>query len=47
DADTDLAIARQPAMVKFLRQGLEESENLKRSSAQLAATFNPSAAPSA
>ena len=45
DADTDLAIARQPAMVRYLRQGLGDSESLERSSALLAATFNPNAAP--
>ncbi|WP_324733925.1 flagellar protein export ATPase FliI [Pseudomonas paeninsulae] len=45
DADTDLAIARQPAMVRYLRQSLGESENLERSSALLAATFNPTIAP--
>ncbi|SFO87498.1 flagellar protein export ATPase FliI [Pseudomonas borbori] len=45
DADTDLAIARQPAMVEYLRQSLGESESLERSRAQLMATFTPSAAP--
>jgi flagellum-specific ATP synthase len=45
DADTDLAIARQPAMVKYLRQNLGENETLANSSAQLAATFNPASAP--
>jgi flagellum-specific ATP synthase len=45
DADTDLAIARQPAMVKYLRQNLGENESLASSSAQLAATFNPASAP--
>ena len=44
DADTDLAIARQPAMVKYLRQNLQDNESLENSSAQLAATFNPAAA---
>ncbi|MEX6503066.1 flagellar protein export ATPase FliI [Pseudomonas zhanjiangensis] len=44
DADTDLAIARQPAMVSFLRQGLGDSESLERSNAQLVATLNPAAA---
>ncbi|MFP5422672.1 flagellum-specific ATP synthase [Pseudomonas peli] len=44
DADTDLAIARQPAMVKYLRQNLQDNESLESSSAQLAATFNPAAA---
>ncbi|MNF37142.1 Flagellum-specific ATP synthase [compost metagenome] len=45
DADTDLAIARQPAMVEYLRQSLGESESLERSRAQLTATFTSSAAP--
>lgn len=45
DADTDLAIARQPAMVEYLRQSLGESESLERSRAQLTATFTPSAVP--
>ena len=34
----------EPAMVGYLRQSLGESENLERSSAQLAAIFNPAAA---
>lgn len=45
DADTDLAIARQPVMVEYLRQSLGESESLERSRAQLTATFTASAAP--
>ncbi len=44
DADTDLAIARQPAMVKYLRQSLQDNESLENSRTQLAATFNPAAA---
>jgi len=44
DADTDLAIARQPAMAKYLRQNLGDNESLENSSALLAATFNPAAA---
>jgi flagellum-specific ATP synthase len=43
DADTDLAIARQPAMVKYLRQGLQDNESLANSQVQLAAVFNPAA----
>ncbi|MNG27008.1 Flagellum-specific ATP synthase [compost metagenome] len=43
DADTDLAIARQPAMAKYLRQGLKESEGLASSAAQLSQVFNPAA----
>jgi flagellum-specific ATP synthase len=31
DPDTDLAIARQPAMAAFLQQGLDESEPLASS----------------
>jgi flagellum-specific ATP synthase len=41
DADTDLAIARQPHMVGYLRQGLHDNESMAHSSAQLAAVFNP------
>ncbi|MGX5220037.1 MULTISPECIES: flagellar protein export ATPase FliI [Pseudomonas] len=41
DADTDLAIAKRPQMVAFLRQSLDESEGLSSSSAQLASTFTP------
>lgn len=44
DADTDLAIARQPAMVKYLRQSLQDNESLDSSRTQLAATFNPAVA---
>ncbi|MFG5861402.1 flagellar protein export ATPase FliI [Metapseudomonas sp. CR1201] len=39
DPDTDLAIARQPAMSAFLRQGLEESESLAQSTERLAASL--------
>ncbi|MNN97910.1 Flagellum-specific ATP synthase [compost metagenome] len=39
DPDTDLAIARQPAMSAFLRQGLDESEGLAQSSQRLAASL--------
>ncbi|MHB8821783.1 MAG: flagellum-specific ATP synthase FliI, partial [Pseudomonadaceae bacterium] len=41
DPDTDLAIARQAEMVRYLRQGLNESERLEESAAQLAAVFAP------
>lgn len=41
DPDTDLAIARQAEMVRYLRQGLNESERLEESAAQLAAVFGP------
>jgi flagellum-specific ATP synthase len=43
DAQTDLAIALQPQMVRYLCQGLDESESLPQSSLQLSALFNPSA----
>ena len=39
DPETDMAIARQAEMVSYLRQGLDESEDLARSSAHLAAVF--------
>ena len=39
DADTDLAIARQPIMAQYLRQGLEESVGLPLSREQLAAVL--------
>ena len=44
DADTDLAIARQPVMVRYLRQALGESESLESSRELLAAVLNPTAA---
>ena len=43
DADTDLAIARQPAMARYLRQSLGESESMADSVTQLAQVFNPQA----
>ncbi|MDH1261741.1 MULTISPECIES: flagellar protein export ATPase FliI [unclassified Pseudomonas] len=43
DPDTDLAIARRPSMLKYLHQGLDESDNLASSSGQLTATFTPAA----
>ena len=43
DPDTDLAIARQPAMARYLHQGLHESEGLEESAAQLAQLLNPGA----
>src|SRR5690606_41840632 len=43
DPDTDLAIARQPAMAHYLRQGLGESVPLADCVAQLAQVFNPQA----
>jgi flagellum-specific ATP synthase len=46
DADTDLAIALQPTMAKYLRQGLTESEGLDSSYALLGAALNPSPAAS-
>ncbi|MGH8353124.1 MAG: flagellar protein export ATPase FliI [Pseudomonas sp.] len=46
DPETDLAIARQPAMVRYLRQGLGDSESLAQSAAQLAVVFNPATAAS-
>ncbi|WP_437884241.1 flagellar protein export ATPase FliI [Pseudomonas sp. LRF_L74] len=41
DADTDFAIARQPAMARFLRQALRESEGMAESAAQLAHVLSP------
>ncbi|HCW96181.1 MAG TPA: flagellum-specific ATP synthase FliI, partial [Pseudomonas sp.] len=41
DPETDLAIARQADMVRYLRQGLDESEPLATSVAQLSAVFGP------
>lgn len=41
DRETDLAIAKHPQMVGYLRQGLRESENLQQSEASLAAVFAP------
>ncbi|HRL93303.1 MAG TPA: flagellar protein export ATPase FliI [Pseudomonas sp.] len=41
DADTDLAIARQPMMARYLRQGLLESEGLDESTGLLAQVLNP------
>ncbi len=42
DADTDLAIACQPNMMRYLRQGLKASEGLDESVSQLAQVLNPS-----
>ncbi|RRV42072.1 flagellar protein export ATPase FliI [Pseudomonas sp. o96-267] len=39
DADTDLAIARQPVMAQYLRQGLDESVGMPQSREQLAAVL--------
>ena len=39
DADTDLAIARQPIMAQYLRQGLDESVGMPQSREQLAAVL--------
>ena len=44
DADTDLAIARQPAMARYLHQGLNESEPLAQSVERLAAVLNTGSA---
>jgi len=41
DADTDLAIARQPIMARYLRQGLLESEGLDESTGLLAQVLGP------
>lgn len=46
DADTDLAIALQPTMAKYLRQGLADNESLDSSYALLAAALNPAPAAS-
>ena len=43
DRETDLAIALQPVLVRYLRQGLNENQSMENSSAQLAAVFNPAA----
>ena len=43
DADTDMAIARQPLMARYLRQGLLESEGLAESAVFLAQVLNPAA----
>jgi flagellum-specific ATP synthase len=43
DPDTDLAIARQPAMARYLKQSLGESESMAESVRQLAQVFNPQA----
>lgn len=39
DADTDLAIARQPVMAHYLRQGLEDSVGMTQSREELAAVL--------
>ncbi|WAJ36068.1 flagellar protein export ATPase FliI [Pseudomonas sp. GOM7] len=39
DADTDLAIARQPQMAHYLRQGLDESVSMAQSREQLSAVL--------
>ncbi|WP_313514366.1 flagellar protein export ATPase FliI [Pseudomonas sp.] len=39
DPETDMAIAKQPLMVAYLRQGLRESESLEQASANLAAVL--------
>ena len=36
DADTDQAIARQPVMAQYLRQGLDENVSMAQSREQLA-----------
>ncbi|MEK1941473.1 MAG: flagellar protein export ATPase FliI [Pseudomonas sp.] len=41
DPETDLAISRHPAMVQYLRQGLNDNEGLQRSKDLLAAVFAP------
>jgi flagellum-specific ATP synthase len=41
DRETDLAIALQPTLVRYLRQGLQENESLQDSSDRLAAVFTP------
>ena len=43
DGQTDLAIALQPQMARYLCQGLDESESLQQSGLQLSALFNPKA----
>lgn len=41
DRDTDQAIALQPAMVRYLRQGLNDNESMQDSRERLAAVFTP------
>jgi len=41
DRETDLAIALQPSLVKYLRQGLHDNESLQDSRERLAAVFTP------
>ncbi|MOA64008.1 Flagellum-specific ATP synthase [compost metagenome] len=43
DRETDLAIALQPGLVKFLRQGLHDNEGLQQSREQLVSIFTPAA----
>jgi flagellum-specific ATP synthase len=43
DRETDMAIALQPTLVRYLRQGLNDNESLQESKARLAAVFNPAA----
>jgi flagellum-specific ATP synthase len=38
-----MAIALQPTLVRYLRQGLNDNESLQESKARLAAVFNPAA----
>jgi flagellum-specific ATP synthase len=41
DRETDLAIALQPQLVRYLRQGLNDNESLQASAERLAAVFTP------
>jgi flagellum-specific ATP synthase len=41
DRETDLAIALQPQLVRYLRQGLNDNESLQSSADRLAAVFTP------
>ena len=43
DPETDLAIALQPKLVEFLRQGLDENVGIGQSRQQLGAIFTPPA----
>jgi len=43
DRETDLAISLQPQLVKYLRQGLNDSISLGESEAYLGSIFAPAA----
>jgi flagellum-specific ATP synthase len=41
DRETDMAIALQPALVRYQRQGLRDNESMQSSGEALAAVFGP------